>query len=475
MEKIEKTTATTAKYYTDLLTLLRGDNLSVIFSTEDFYNEVENLDTQYGIKPTSLDAASQRKWGVLRTFKKFFGKYLMEEISDDTWKGKGIRMLYSFEFKPADLTGMELRLMNEFPGSKRGLQKRLFEGDTETTSVEKPTSTVSSSIVKKILGKRLKQSFMKRFYGVLVLAYYNEGHISLNEISKAMSYKTKVRSSANLLKSWRSSLNRAMIFPFRASYCGSIITFDDLKSLIYKVGEKYKEWFGEDLGEKDVLKISPASVVFEKKVKEVKANSTDKVDLPIKKLLPYDIAKTIYLIAGICSNAKEVVSFENIGKKLRDDFTINIAKSDIVKLIKDNAPDYLEAIVSGSNQGILIKKSINWAEFDKEFSPRNYKSSVISRIGMSEEMLKGFISKSLEFELLSKISERDAIYRIHYDKSEHSMRDLCKLCRTFRGDDKIFDETLEKTILEINSKIDSGSFMNNPGYVLEVNVEKSKK
>ena len=98
----------------------------------------------------------------------------------------------------------------------------------------------------------------------------------------------------------------------KATDLGDIITFDDLKSLIYKVGEKYKEWFGEDLGEKDILKISPASVIFEKKVKEVKAISTDKVDdLSIKKLLPYDIAKTIYLITGICSDAKEVVSFED--------------------------------------------------------------------------------------------------------------------------------------------------------------------
>lgn len=471
MEKIEKATEkkSIASYYTDLLTLLRGDNTSVVFNVEDFKKCMEELDESYGITSSS----SSRLTGTLETFKKFFSKYITEEIIDDTWKGREVRKICSLELKPEDLAGMELRLKKEFSAANRGLQKRLFKNDDEDTAVERVVGSEKS--VKRV--RRLKSSFIKKFFNMLVLAYYSEGKLTMKEIRVALGYKVNA-SPNNLILRWKRSLNRVSIIPFKAVVVGSStfdkgIEFYEIKNLLMSIDRKHKEWFGEELGAKDVLKISPKAVVVEKEIKTsttLKNMDSDRKDV---KLLPFDISISIYTIAGLGCTLGTTVPFERIHDNLKTNYSIVLSNTEISELVKTYASDYLE-ISTGSKAGIYLKRDIDWAKFKKEFSPENYKSSVIARIGESEENLRRLGLSHIDFEVLSVISPSDAIYRISYSESKLSTIDLCRLCRTFRGVDQIFDEKISSKISILNSKVDSYAFIGDDSYTIEVEINKKK-
>ena len=463
MKKIEETKKSIAAFYTDLLTLLRGDSdkTTIVFNTEDFKKTLKELDDTYGIVSTRYN----RYLTTLETFKRFFSKYIISEIIDDTWKGKGKRKTYTLEIKPEDLTGLELRLKKEFAAANRGLQERLFG---KTIAKEEKVEPKITKV------RRLKASFIKKFFNMLVLAYYGEGKLNMKEIKVALGHKSKISPNA-LINSWKRSLSRVSIIPFKAVYVKhtNVIEFYELKNLLMCIDRKHKEWFGEELGAKDVLKISPKAVVVEKDAKTfttVSENITDSRDNG-SRLLPFDISISIYTIAGLCIEG--TASFERIHECLKSNHSIILSKTEIIKLVKTYANSYLE-VSTGSKEGIYLNKNINWTEFKKEFSPENYKSSVIARIGESEEILRRLNLSHIEFEVLSVISSSDAIYRINYSESKLSFRDLCRLCRTFRGIDEIFDEKLTERIAIMNSKIDSGAFIGDTGYAIEIEIGSKK-
>ena len=463
MKKIEETKKSIAAFYTDLLTLLRGDSdkTTIVFNTEDFRKTLKELDDTYGIVSTRYN----RYLTTLETFKKFFAKYITSEIIDDTWKGKGKRKTYTLEIKPEDLTGLELRLKKEFAAANRGLQERLF-GET-SVKVEKVEP-------KKTKVRRLKASFIKKFFNMLVLAYYGEGKLTMKEIKVALGHKSKI-SPNSLINSWKRSLNRVSIIPFKAVYVKhtNVIEFYELKNLLMCIDRKHKEWFGEELGAKDVLKISPKAVVVEKEIKTsttLKNMDSDRKDF---KLLPFDISISIYTIAGLGCTLGTTIPFERIHNNLKTNYSIVLSNTEISELVKTYASDYLE-ISTGSKAGVYLKRDIDWGKFKKEFSPENYKSSVIARIGESEENLRRLGLSHIDFEVLSVISPSDAIYRISYSESKLSMIDLCRLCRTFRGVDQIFDEKISSKISILNSKVDSYAFIGDDSYTIEVEINKKK-
>lgn len=456
MEKIEKKTTVlnNAKYFTELLTMLRDGEYSVMFDTKRFYSEVNALDKKYGITTSS---AAVRRCNVLSNFKKYFGEYL-EEVPDDTYKGHGTRSIYSITLKPELVPNIESRLLKKFKGAGFIIKKDITESEPVVVS---PVSKIMPTSEKRFgKGKRLKRSFCQKFMKLLILAHGNDGAVDAVTVKKIMEYSPG-QSISSAIKSWEEALKRAFIFSLRVSIrkklSGTELYFLDVKNTMHILNEKYKEQWGEDLGADKVLKIAPTTPKKEREIKSPHSVGTK---------IPYEIARAVFVLGGLCKHEEELISFDSIYKTMKDKFSIDCPKNETIRLVREFGFDWLE-LNTTTNPGVIAKRDADWTKFNDEFGPKNYSKTVVSRLGMTEEELGRFEFKYIKFEVLSKITESDAIYKIVFDRSEHSMRDLCRLARSFRGVDQIFDDELVENINSLNRLIDSSSFSGNPMYEIE--------
>ena len=114
----------------------------------------------------------------------------------------------------------------------------------------------------------------------------------------------------------------------------------------------------------------------------------------------------------------------------------------------------------------MLKDLTNgWINISEKYDPKNTRLSVIARIGMSLDEVRKFIP---ETEVLSVISDTDAIYRLWYNRSIHSFKDLIRLYRTFRGTDAILsDDVLVERMEREIVILDSAGYANNLAYQIE--------
>ena len=178
-----------------------------------------------------------------------------------------------------------------------------------------------------------------------------------------------------------------------------------------------------------------------------------------------ELLHTFRGIGGICKKYGSVVNYEVIYKLLKENFSIKLSRNETIELIRKEASEFLEICTHGAG-GVKFKNSVKWEDFIEKFSPRNFKVSTYARIGMTLEEVKKLLP-NFEIEVVTEFTANDAVYRIEYDKSIHSLKSLCGLFRTFRGQDKFFDESLTKILMDEIIYVDSRSYVGNLAYEVE--------
>lgn len=451
MKNSEKT-ITVADYYVDLITRLSDSKDSFIITSVDIANAIESLDKELGVKCASKKAEAVRLCLMRQKFAKYFEDYIKETVLDDTYKGHGSRKIFNIELKPEDRAGLVLKIQNKYKCTKMIYKipgKEVIKA-VEKSAVITPKPKVEVEKIKKaksiIPGKYLpKRGWLKKFYNLCVLAKSDKDNkVNKKQIQAIMGLKS-VPGISKLITDWKGTLIRGGMTVKMSQYIAlnkeRFIKIEDPNSAIMIISENYKKWFGEDLGAEDLLHLhTKTSFKITKEVDSI--SKINKVD----SRLPYLKAYTIFAIAGIVKKFDgKTVDFVHIGESLRNNFNIDLSKTDIINIIKECASSYFNVNTHCGITGISLKSDISWEDFCKEFSPRNYKKTVIARIGMTEEEVSRLMSNN-KIRLLSRISENDAIYEITVDKSVHSLKEISNLYRTFRGTDQIFDEELVKKI-----------------------------
>lgn len=456
MEKMKKIdeAMTSVSYYANLFTLLSGGKNSFIITNEDIYREIENLNGSLGVETTP-----KNKFGIKNMFLKIFSKYITERAVDSARK-RGGKEMYSLEVKPSDIVGMEIKILKDFPRLNRK-----FKNDKKSDKasvIEKKAPVVKESVKKSkpsgIGGNLPRRDWLFRFYELLKVANLEPGNkVSKKQIMTTMSISA-IPSMNNLVDAWKKTLSRGGIYARFSIYKNlkneSELIISDCSGLIKSVGLVYKKWFGVDLKSDEVLKIT-TSIPVEKVIIQPK----------IKTELSFSVAYTIFAIGGICRKHESVVNYEVIYKLLKENFSIKISRNETIELVRKYASEFLEICNHGAG-GVKLRNTINWDNFLEKFSPRNFKESTYARIGMTLDEVKKLIP-NFEVEVVTEFTASDAVYRIEYDKSIHSLKSLCGLFRTFRGQDKFFDESLTKILKDEIVYVDSRSYAGNLSYEIE--------
>lgn len=458
MEKKEKIEVkTSVSYYSYLFTLLRGDKNSFVVSTEDIYHEIKNLNDMIGIETNP-----KMKLITKNQFIKIFSKYIKESIKDTSYTGKGTREIYSLEIKPSDIVGLELKILKDFPRLKRKFRNDKSKStDTEKVVTEKKTVVKESKPKSIIPGKNLpRRDFLFRFFELLKVANTTTtGRVNKKQIKSVMQLKN-IPSMGGLIDAWKSTLVRGGIYAnftlYETDRRELEISISNISGLIDVIGKKYKSWFGIDLKTDEVLKITTSMKPIEKVFIQPKTADT----------VPFSIAYTIFAIGGICKDRKSLVNYEVIYKLLKENFNIKISRNETIDLVRKYAAEYLEISNQGAG-GVILKKTSDWESFNEKFSPRNFKETAYARIGMTLDEIKDLVP-NFEVEVVTKFTECDAVYKIVYDKSIHSLKNLCNLYRTFRGSDKFFEDGLTKILQDEIEYVDSRSYVGNLAYEIEV-------
>lgn len=147
----------------------------------------------------------------------------------------------------------------------------------------------------------------------------------------------------------------------------------------------------------------------------------------------------IFALGGILNNLGKAMSIDGACRILRENFGISTDRKDLEEVVKKE-PD-LELVNFGS--AIKLKDRESWARLKEYYDPRQFRKTVMARIGMSLSEVREFFPKS---ELISKISDNDGIYNIIYSESRSDWKNLVRLFRTFRGTDVILDNEVQKRL-----------------------------
>ena len=450
---------TILEYYANLFTLLSDGKESFVISVDDIYREATNLNESLGIRTTPVSLFQTKK-----TFLKIFSKYITEKVEDTTYKGRGVREIYSIETQPSDVVGLEIKLLKEFPRLNRQISKITTDGSRtlveKKAKKDKVVKPVKSEKPKSIIpGRRLpRKDWLFKFYELLKVANVAPGNRLNKKQIKSIMLLSEIPSMSNLIDSWKSTLSRGGILAnfsiYKTIKNETELIISDCQSLIRTIGLKSNEWFGVELNADEVLNITTL-IPVEKELVRPMSNAG----------LSFDIAYAIFALGGICKN-REVVSFAEIDRLMKQEFNIKLYRNEINDLISNIASDYFEISNFGIG-GIKFKETANWTDFEEKYSPRNFKESSYVRIGMSLEEVKKLLPESFGVEVVTEITASDAIYKLNYDKSVHSLKGLCRLYRTFRGQDKFLDDNLTRILQDKIVFIDSQSFVGNFAYEIE--------
>lgn len=176
-------------------------------------------------------------------------------------------------------------------------------------------------------------------------------------------------------------------------------------------------------------------------------------------------AYVIYAAGGVIKENGGIRVYSDVlATRLREDFGISIVKKELISILKKEEK-YFDIL--GYGDSVKLKDDSCWVEIKDIYGPQNYFRNFLVRLGMStEEILQ--VAPDLKVELVSRISDFDGIYKITYNRTMHHRKELVKLFRTFRQNDKILDDTdLENDLQREVDIIDARSHKDNFAYRIE--------
>lgn len=176
---------------------------------------------------------------------------------------------------------------------------------------------------------------------------------------------------------------------------------------------------------------------------------------------PEELARFFFGLGSIINEFDDKAGIDDICKNL--DTKFNIKESKIGVLGKIKGSDYFESIRNGLM--VKFKDPNSWRKVCELYGPQNFKKEVIARLTLPIDEIKQYFK---EVEMISEIVPgKDAIYRIHYDGSVHSLKKFILLVRRFRDPDKIFNDELVEKIRGLVKISDDQMFVNSLEYQSE--------
>lgn len=304
-------------------------------------------------------------------------------------------------------------------------------------------------------GRKTKISFLKRLWNILVKVKKERLEIvsfqKLKEVGDLAVVNTEV------LKNWKESLKKAGInldFRIIKDDRHSKIQFINLSNTIIQMAEVMKKAFPkeEEIDVKSVLGLGKKLHTSINSSMEDEKQNADK-------------AYIIYAIGGILkAQVSHRVELDVMTSCLRKGFNISTTKAEVVEISKSNK-EFFE--INNYNQSIRLVNENVWSEIKEQFGPQNFKRQFLVRLGMSLEEVKEKVPE-MEVELISKINEYDGIYKIVYNRTVHHKKELVKLFRSFRQNDKILDDEALVGLLEKEIEmIDGRSYKDDLAYNIE--------
>lgn len=303
-------------------------------------------------------------------------------------------------------------------------------------------------------GRKTKITFLKRIWNILVKV--KTERLEIISFQKLKEVGGLAAVNAGILENWKEAMKKSGInldFRIIKDDCHSKVQFINLNNTIIQMAETMKKAFPkEEIDVKSILGLgkklhTPISTEDEKQEKNA-----------------YE-AYIIYAIGGILrTHVTSRVELDIVTSCLRKGFNISTTKTEIVEISRKNK-EFFE--INNYNQSIRLINENVWPEIKKRFGPQNFKRHFLVRLGMSLEEVKERVPE-MEVELISKINEYDGIYKVVYNRTVHHKKELVKLFRSFRQNDKILDDEALVGLLEKEIEIiDGRSYKDDLAYNIE--------
>lgn len=303
-------------------------------------------------------------------------------------------------------------------------------------------------------GRKTKISFLKRLWNILVKV--KKERLEVVSFQKLKEVGGLAAVNAEVLKNWKESLKKAGInldFRIIKDDRHSKVQFINLSNTIIQMAEAMKKAFPkEEIDVKSVLGLGKKLHTSINSSMEDEKQNADK-------------AYIIYAIGGILkAQVSHRVELDVMTSCLRKGFNISTTKAEVIEISRSNK-EFFE--INSYNQSIRLVNENVWSEIKEQFGPQNFKRQFLVRLGMSLEEVKEKVPE-MEVELISKINEYDGIYKIVYNRTVHHKKELVKLFRSFRQNDKILDDEALVGLLEKEIEmIDGRSYKDDLAYNIE--------
>lgn len=405
------------EFYKRVLKIWYSEKRSSVMTAKDIYSIFERVDAEMSI----LKEGEEKDYHYYR----YLLEKVLEILGDQIEKERiGVSMSYSLKIKDYEtLKEVIERFENCIKESKQ---------PSNETKKQAATSSVGniSSMREPTLLASMKKSVIEEVWKILSWMYKNgKEMIDQPEIKDVIGK----RFDDKVLISWKKVLESYGV-QINVRYIGKleILSIRGIQEAFTAIKSVAKDNFDLDL-----------------KIPERKERQEEekKVDMSIDE----NTCRMYYAIGGLImkNGSNKSLELDVVCKYLRENFGINQTKEGIMKSL--SGTQEIICLYSQSSKLKLRNGNESWEIIKKKYGPMNFPKWVDARLTLSQQILTEYFP---EVKMLSKISENDAIYRITYYDTKHSMSKWTALYRKFRDTDAIFDENLSERIESEISRMD---------------------
>lgn len=397
------------EYYNSLVeTIVETCGKSNI-KTSDLYVAVEIVDEKFGLKHAAQDNSK-----VIKRMKECLGDKIIA-IPD----------------KEAHVQG---RAKPELISFKEGVELKIQEPIKEKSAKSK-AKTPNKEMIKNIF----------TFYSIL-MKEGKGGYVPLTTISE----KLGITINKQVIENWSNSLKRYLptgityeLMPMPKGKAKSVKVLN-VKAEIFLLATRYKMWFGEELETKEIIgnfklvKLPPRKAL----------NTTDIVS---NTKLTEDEEYLVYYIGGLCHKYRGPIEKATIGKYITETLYFDLSSVDFMRIIK-KVPEFY--IVRTDQERVGLNDD-GWEKIQTQYNPEHQERKIYVRVGLAQEKVAEYMGAD-NVKLSSPITNSDNIYELKINRTRHSLHNLLRLYKTFRGTDMIFGEEDLKGELDreiINSEV----------------------
>lgn len=443
--KRTKAVVNTAQIFYELTDYISANTL---VSTKQAYQVLINSGVKQGIKEYSAKSAVKR---TLEKYVSVLGDKWIEVVKDDSPSNDESKIRDRYVYSLKLRRGKEQNDLNTIKSTIKAYFSLHVRG-RNTKQIEKMCEEAKKGETKKIGEKGPTRKVMEDIFTTLYHMFKRgTREMTFTEVREVI--KSGYYIQDDIIQRWNKTLLKAKVVgEFKTFKQGSdskrcyvkITSSPDVMMLA--LDQFYKET-NEGAGLLEKIKGSiknPGNI-------EKPGSNVIKAEKPeYKQVISFNREERylIFSIGGICRDYGKAIGLVELGKVLHDRFGINVGKNELIDLARRE--EELE-LTSFKDAMILKDGKRSWEIIKSKYNPGDLKTEVLARIGMGIEEVKRYFPESI---LVSKITENDGIYKIVFDKSRRSWKNLVSLYRTFRGNDKILDEQVELRLgLEVSAEI----------------------